>query len=126
MSLATQLLADPDTVFLNTDEFADTVTYTTAAGVAKSIKAVLEPIEFLDDRFYADGRQVVKSFQAFIDSDATLGIAAPARGDSITFNSVAYKVDKSKGNDKGMHELVIVRNDVIEKSDAPFRIPSRN
>lgn len=127
MTLAAQMLADVDAVFLNVDEFADTVTYTVAAaGTSKSIKAVLESLEYLDDRYQQDGRQIVKSYIAYIDSDETLGIEEPVRGDYITFNSVKYMLDKMKLNEKGMHELTIVRNDAIEKSHPMHRIPARN
>jgi len=45
MSLKTDMLADLDDVFFNTNEFAETVTYTPYGGTAGSIAAIPEDID---------------------------------------------------------------------------------
>lgn len=72
-------------VFLNTDEFADTVSYTPKGGVAKSIPAIIERQPISPDE-EGRGRILGKEAVITIHNDATNGVASvDTNGDAVTF-----------------------------------------
>lgn len=98
MTLQSDMDADRAAVFLNTDEFAGTFTYTTRTGSATSITAVrIEQIFSIFDN---------KAAALFHVSAAD--VASPNRGDRITDGSDTWQVVDVQGVD-GMHELRCAR-----------------
>lgn len=89
--------ADVIKTFQNTDEMGESVTYTTSAGSASTIIVFIEDlagVEFIREVHtdYDEDRQ------AFWISKAD--IAAPKKGDTITFDSKIYKLDTSSEVDE--------------------------
>ena len=81
MTFATDLATDRDNVFLNTDEFGETVTYRVAAtGATSSVPA---EIEDEGDSIISDG------MRAQISAG---DVAAPAKGDQITRGGAVFTV----------------------------------
>lgn len=122
MTLAQQILDDADVVFLAMDDFALTVTYTTLAGVSKSIKAVFRPHEELLSRPFDDGQWMDRTAMLYINTDATLGIASPAEGDQVTVDNAVWRVEGGAARSGGLHRLTIVRRTRREASPNDYRI----
>ncbi len=79
-TLKQQITADVSDVFLDTDEFAETVTYIPASGAAVSITVVIEESdEFLD----VEGRAVFDEVILVFTSRNSSGIASPVLGDGL-------------------------------------------
>ncbi len=117
MTLATQMIADVDDVFLKTDEHAEDVTYTPKAtpGSPKSIKAIIERRESVLDNFGTTRKQRRQEATLFINQDATLGIGTPLEEDKVTFDSDDWKVEShSEDDSRGMHRIEVVRYVDIE------------
>jgi hypothetical protein len=98
MTLQSDMDADRSDVFLDTDEFAVSVTYTTRAGAASTVTVVrIEQIFSIFDN---------KAACMFHLSAAD--VASPARGDRITEGSDTWQIVDVQGVD-GMHELRCTR-----------------
>lgn len=83
MTLREQMQADVSAVFLNTNEHAETITYTPYRGVARSIVAIVNEDVLSPDN---EGvREQEHSIAVFTSRDGTTGIDAPQAGDVITF-----------------------------------------
>lgn len=80
MSFATELASDLDKVFLNTAEFAETVTYQPSNSAQKSIRAIVDrhPVRPEGPLGRMSPARVV---ELWIASDATLGIQTVREGE---------------------------------------------
>lgn len=116
MTLKSQIVTDAKTVFLNNDEFSETVSYTPDGSSAKSIKAiVMRPqIDVLDqDRGVVLANQV----QLYISTDATEGVAAVKKSlDKVALKlllsdaaATTFRITDVIGHDEGMWHLVATR-----------------
>ena len=110
MTLKAQVASDVADVFLNTDDFAEAVTY---AGTAISAIVDREPIipQTMEDGFAEVDWVVVHA--------AVSDVAAPARGDAVVITALSgvgtesYRVDSWEG-DHGMWILRCVTLDERE------------
>lgn len=85
MTFKTMALADLNSVILNSDEFAESVTIKPYNGTPKPIKAVVfrEELQPFD---MTQGRGLTKTCHVIISKDATLGVASVDKGgDKISF-----------------------------------------
>lgn len=102
----TQLETDISSVFLDTDFFGETVTYTFRDGSSKSITAV--------PHLNAAGSHIEMEAMFDISNDATIGVASPERGDTITqvnTTGQVWRVERVSENELGMVALVCLRID---------------
>lgn len=83
------MASDVDDVFLNTDEHAESVTYTPNGGSGRSIVVVILAIP---SEIAMEGNHEVehKLINVFAKRDATTGINAPAKGDTLTWQGRVY------------------------------------
>lgn len=96
-NIDTILAADLEATAFNTDAAecpADTVSYTPAGGEAVSIPAVILQDQTIEET-EPDGRGDRQFLQAAI---ATADVAAPAAGDSLTYNSRTFRVTEVAGS----------------------------
>lgn len=123
MTLKTQIAADVLTVMLNTNEFADDGTYTPHGGEAKSITGVFTE-EMPETRDGPDGLYDVRTARLFISTNATSGIAAPAKGDTWTLNGEIWTVDEAELQVGDAAELTLIlaarRNVAAEGHQQPI------
>lgn len=106
MTFKTQLTTDL-AVFFNTDEFAESVTYTPSGGTAKVINAI---VTYGEGEEYkgADAYNIEATME--IQANATNGIATVGVGDSITIGTDTWKViDAKKISDGLMWSCIISR-----------------
>lgn len=100
MTLAAQIAADVETVFLNTDDFGEEVSYTPAGGAARTIVVVIEPqpAEIRQEGSHLVEHRIVR---VLAKVHATEGIITLSKGDSITWNGKVYSLygdmDKQMG-----------------------------
>lgn len=96
-SFEDQLQTDIENVFLNTDEFSETVTYTQFDGTTKSIPVVFRPDVGAED---------TKGDALFlVPTNATLGISNPLEGERITrSNGDIWTITKIRDDDEGIAE----------------------
>lgn len=122
MTLASQIISDVTDVFLNSDEFAESVSYTPFGSSAKSINAVVEYEETVESSPQIDGRGRVKRARMYISTDATDGVATPTNKDTVEINSADWNVVGSPESDAGMWVLSIERFESTEKGARDHRI----
>lgn len=96
MTTMDKLRADARAVLLNTDEFAETVTYAPAGGAAKAIIALVKRGDQAVD-LGATGRSIRLATSLTISTDGTGGIAAPALLDGVTVDGEEYLVVRVGG-----------------------------
>ena len=120
MTLKSQITSDVTTIFLNTREFAESVTYTPSDGTALTITAVVER-ETFDENFGGDGRHLTK--MAFVHV-AAADVASPSINDVFTFDSLDWKVSAIPDPPEfGMTRIEVKRVERIETSSPEYRIP---
>jgi len=101
MTLKTQIAADLNTVFFNTDDFADSVTYTPAGGTAKTIKAIID--YGVPDESGLSGMDAMNTeAEMEIQADATNGIAQVAVNDAVTIGTDTWRVIYARKIDDGL------------------------
>jgi hypothetical protein len=76
VSFSDQLDSDMEDTFLNTSDFAETVTYRVSDGTTVSISAVI----IADEGTVGD----FELARILISNDSTLGVASPAPGEQLT------------------------------------------
>lgn len=79
MTFKTKLDDDVKNKFLNTDEFAESVTYTPYGGVAKSIKAIVTRNRLNPDS-QNQGHILTNQVEIQIANDSTYGVTAINKG----------------------------------------------
>jgi len=82
MAFKSDLAQDAAKTFLNSDEFAEDVTYTPKGGVAKVIKAVVNR-KRIDPASEDAGRILINQCEIFIANDAVSGIASINKGGDL-------------------------------------------
>jgi hypothetical protein len=107
MSIAEQVAADVDTVFLGADGFEETVTYTPVSGTASSISAIVQ--DLIESTTKAVGGMDMEqipgaSATAMVSISAT-DIASPAYSDVITTAAGRNWNVKEKSRQEGMWVL---------------------
>jgi len=104
MSFRTQIADDIKKVILNTDDAAETITYTPASGSAKSIKAIVLRGDVRDEPA-DDGTEKAQRADVHVSTDPSTGVSAPSVKDSVTFDGVAWAVDSWRGGDARVHTI---------------------
>lgn len=89
MTLAALMASDVDDVFLNTDEHAESCTFTPSSGSPRSITVVVipQPSEIANEHDHEVEHKVIL---VLAKKHATEGIDTPAKGDSISWQGRAY------------------------------------
>lgn len=119
MTLKTQMATDVANVFLNTDEFAEAITYTPANGSGASVNAVVMRDSVSHDNFQ-DGLSSV--YRATIKL-ASADVSAPAINDTVTFDGRTWTVvEVDAGDPGGMHEIRVQQIDRTEVSRQNHRL----
>lgn len=116
MTLKTQMPTDAINVFLNSDECAESISYTPNGGSAKTIKAVINR-ERLNQQGQDQGRTVTKECEIQIANDATYGVTSVSKGnDTVSFpvyneggTNVTWRVIEVISKDEGMWHLRVAR-----------------
>jgi hypothetical protein len=115
MTLRESIASDAVSVFLSSDEFAETVVYNPHGGGSRTILAVVdrEPPSIMDDL----GNVVSLSFMVYVANDATAGITATevdTGGDRLQISAMAGQVSRRgcsiirvMDNDAGMLQLAV-------------------
>jgi hypothetical protein len=113
MTFKDQIKSDALNVFLNTGEFAETVSYTPKGGSAKTIKAVVNR-ERPDPAAEVSNRAYFNQLEIMIANDATNGIAAINKdGDTVSLPlrpggvAVTFTVKDILSSDDGMWHLIL-------------------
>jgi len=110
-NLKTKMQDDAATVFLNTDEFSEPVTYTPHNGSAKTINAVIVREQLQPGQEDA-GRILRDQYEIYISTDADDGVAVVTKGkDTVQFPKIPGGTDSTwvvldiLGADDGMWRL---------------------
>ncbi len=82
MAFKSDLAQDAAKTFLNSDEFAEEITYTPKGGVAKVVKAVVNR-KRIDPASEDAGRILINQCEIFIANDAVSGIAVINKGGDV-------------------------------------------
>jgi len=115
VTLKSQFPEDAKDAFLNSDEFAESITYTPNGGSPKVIKALV-----VRERLQADGpdqgRVLNRQAEIYIANDATEGVTSVDKGnDTVSFpvfvegSAVPWKVVEVLGKDEGMWHMAVMR-----------------
>lgn len=104
-TLKEQMAADMQNVFLNTNDFAISVTYTPTGGEAKTISMVLDfdPREMENEE---RGRVLLRSGRGLL---AKADVAAVTIGDAVTIGGAEWNVSGIEGEDDVSWEIGIRR-----------------
>lgn len=115
MTLRESIASDAVSVFLSSDEFAETVVYNPHGGGSRTILAIVdrEPPSIMDDA----GNVVGLSFMVYVANNATSGIAATeidTGGDRLQVSAMTGQLPrrtcsilKVMDNDTGMLQLAV-------------------
>ena len=113
MSFKDQMTQDSVKAFLNSYEFAETITYTPKNGTAKAIKAVINR-KRINPAGEDVGRVLVNQSEVFIANDDTNGVSSINKGgDIVSFAESAggAVIDRAVidvlGQDEGMWHLLV-------------------
>ena len=109
MTFKESLASDAKAVFLNTDEYADSVTYTPVSGTPSTIPCVL-----LFGMEQSQGRGGVSSVADALVARSDVDI--PAYGDTITLDDVVWKVVAILAKDSAVSQLSLRK----DKSERPI------
>ncbi|MBI5872987.1 MAG: hypothetical protein HZB36_02455 [Candidatus Omnitrophica bacterium] len=115
MSFKDQMKEDFKNRFLNTNEFAEVISYTPKDDVARSIKAVVTRNR-LDPAEETPGRTLNTEAEISIANDATVGVASVNRGgDTVSFpdrlggSNVSWVVADILDQDESSWRLLVTR-----------------
>ncbi len=106
MSFQDQLTADVSNVFLNADEFAETITYTPQTGAASSIDCIFTEESSTDQQEQVSAGVRVRRTATVIIRSAD--IAAPRRHDTVTRSAETWSVERVQRLPHGAHRLYVV------------------
>ena len=123
MTLASTMRADVTSVFLKTDDFAESITYRPKGRPARTIKAVIAREEGLALQDFADGSASVRQAVLSIADDETNGVADPSVDDEVQFDGALWKVS-GKPDDDGFGMLRVRVNwiKLFERTTPDYRI----
>lgn len=103
--LSDQFPEHVDLVFLNSDEFAETIEYRPkGTGTPVSIRAVIDRRP--DRESLVEGRALVREARISIAADATNGVVTISLSDSVKFDDRWWHVISTAMN-SGMHEIEV-------------------
>lgn len=122
MTLAQTIVDDVKDVYLVTDDFAETITYTPDGGAAKSIKAIVDRNEDVEPNPALDGLRRVRRYEILISTNATDGIATVTDQDTVAIDGLTFIVEGRPKRVGGMQKLSLVEHSVVEKSHQEYRI----
>jgi hypothetical protein len=113
MSLKTQLKYDAMNSFLNSDEFAEDITYCPHGGTNKSIKAIIIR-QRIEPAGEDGGRTIINNMETQIANDATYGMTSIKKGfdkiiapKTVGGDDVTFIVADILGQDEGMWHLLV-------------------
>ena len=92
MTLAEQMESAALEIFLQTDEMAESISYTPAGGSARTIPAIVERGEDTDQHENDRGLMVTKTATLHISDDATQGVPSPTVEDTLEIDGIMYRV----------------------------------
>jgi hypothetical protein len=113
MAFKDNLAQDVAETFLNSDEFAEEITYTPKGGAAKVIKALVNR-KRIDPAYEDAGRVLLNQCEIFIANDETSGIASVNKGEDLVSLSeiigqaaINWVVADILGQDEGVWHLLL-------------------
>lgn len=113
MSFKDQFSTDANNCFLNTEEFAEEITYTPKGGNAKAIKAIVNR-KRIDPAYEDAGRVLLNQCEIFIANDETVGVATINKGGDLVLLPeviggplVNWVVADIVGQDEGIWQLLL-------------------
>lgn len=113
MAFKENLAQDAAKTFLNSNEFAEDITYTPKGGTAKTIKAIVNR-KRIDPAYEDAGRILLNQSEIFIANDEASGVASVNKGgDLVSFAEVIggalieWVVVDILGQDEGMWHLLL-------------------
>jgi hypothetical protein len=112
MSFKDQLSQDSINTFLNTDEFAEEITYTPSGGAPKAVRAVVVR-EGLEPSSENMSRSLRKQAELYIANDDVSGVTAiDKKDDRVTLNDVEgtprdARINEVLSGDEGMWHLIV-------------------
>ncbi|MFA5346131.1 MAG: hypothetical protein WC315_07650 [Candidatus Omnitrophota bacterium] len=113
MAFKDNLAQDATKTFLNSDEFAEEITYTPKGGIAKVIKALVNR-KRIDPAYEDAGRVLLNQFEIFIANDETSGVASINKGEDLVSLaeviggiSIDWVVADILGQDEGAWHLLL-------------------
>lgn len=113
MTFKSDLAQDAAKTFLNSDEFAEEITYTPKGGTAKVIKAVVNR-KRIDPASEDAGRILINQCEIFIANDATAGVTSVNKGgdlvslaEAIGGTQIDWVVADILAQDEGAWQLLL-------------------
>ena len=117
MTLREQIQSDVAAVFLNTDEFAESVSYTPLGGAATPIDGIFSGDEHSAEDV-SDGREKLRRGRLRISRS---DVANPGHGDTVSINSEDWFVAGVIEQDDYMALLDVERATTIERTAPGYR-----
>jgi len=124
-NLREMMKAHLNTVFLNTNHFADLVTFKPRGSeTSKSIKVEITHLEDVEAGMQGNKMRRLQRRLLRLETDATRGVASPAEGDVFTLpDGKEWKVrGRPRQGASGLQELEVVRIEVREVSYDDYRM----
>lgn len=113
MAFKSDLAQDAAKTFLNSDEFAEDITYIPKGGVAKVVKAVVNR-KRIDPASEDAGRILINQCEIFIANDAVSGIASINKGGDLVSlaeviggSQIDWVVADILAQDEGVWQLLL-------------------
>jgi hypothetical protein len=113
MAFKDNLAQDVAETFLNSDEFAEEITYTPKGGAAKVIKALVNR-KRIDPAYEDAGRVLLNQCEIFIANDETSGVASVNKGEDLVSLAeviggavIDWVVADILGQDEGVWHLLL-------------------
>jgi hypothetical protein len=114
MTLKQQIIDDVEDVFLDTDEFGESITYTPTGGADVSILASVNKTS-VNSGYFDDGSSDNTAIEVMIGREAVTGIENPVLGDQIeTKDGAKYKVSTILNQDDATTFLLAARYDRVD------------
>jgi hypothetical protein len=123
VALSTQLATDFVSAMLNTDEYAQSVTYLPAAGGSAVRNAVFDEQPGGEEVDSRRRRVFVRTGTLFIASDATNGVELPALDDEVTIDGEKWDV-LSFSKHGGVWEIPVRRTTQLDRGASGYRFGS--
>ena len=115
MTLAAQMVTDFHTVHLNTDEHAESITYTPVGGSPSTYPAIITRGEDVDARIFPDGMFTVPSATLELGYDGTYGPVTVTEHDSVSFDGQTWYVTGRPLKDGRGRQTLRVQREVLSE-----------
>lgn len=122
MAFDDMLNDDMDNVFMNSSEFAEEIIYTTEAGNATTIDAVV--VRKLSGEDYVRGTEFVEQAIVYIPKTSS-GIASPSHLDTVTFDSKIWAITRIVAQNAQHAKLHVARSTPEEKGRNDYRFRNK-